>query len=145
MDFTPADLSNDEPEDDPRAQKMRSKFLKTQSHHDSITKQRSLTPDKSADEQQPLLRRSLTPEKFTTAKNSSDGSQTSLFVKQQSSGSGSRSSTLERAQYGDKLLGSSRSSSSSSYSGGEHEAAGFRRISQRHVSRNAESRIRRSR
>lgn len=122
-----------------------------------ITKQRSLTPEKITEEQQ-QLHRSLTPEKYRH-KNSSDGSQGSLFVKQ-SSGSGSRSSTLERQNFEEKQPMSSRSSSSSSYSGGggggggagaatgDHcdNTAGFRRTHHhRQIARTNESRIRRSR
>lgn len=128
-----------------------------------IAKQRSLTPDRAADEASAAVvshvRRSLTPERYAVAaavassanhKNSSDGSQGSLFVKHSSGGSaGSRSSTLERQQFEEKQPMSSRSSSSSSYSGGadKHEPLiGFRRVPQRPAStRSAENRIRRSR
>lgn len=104
-----------------------------------ITKQRSLTPEKITEEHH----RSLTPEKYRH-KNSSDGSQGSLFVKQSSSGS--RCSTLERQNFEEKQPISSRSSSSSSYSGGDHEnTAGFRRTHHRQMTRTNENRIRRSR
>lgn len=134
------DMSNDELDDELNSSsKARGKFLKTLSHHNMITKQRSLTPDKITEEQI----RSLTPDKFRM-KNGSDGSQGSLFVKHSSSSS--RGSTLERPQFEDKLPISSRSSSSSSYSGGDNENNGFRRRTQdRQVSRNNENRIRRSR
>lgn len=144
------DLSNDEMDDELQSTKKRSKYFKNQN---MITKQRSLTPDKHSDEPSaPVghVRRALTPERYAAnQKNScSDGSQASLFVKHSSGGSaGSRSSTLERAQFEEKAPLSSRSSSSSSYSGGadQHEPMGFRRVPQRHVSRSAENRIRRSR
>lgn len=136
-----------------------------------IAKQRSLTPDRTANETTASVAaaaavsqvgRSLTPERYASAsfavalanscgthKNSSDGSQGSLFVKHSSGGSaGSRSSTLERQQFEEKQPLSSRSSSSSSYSGGaeKHDLIGFRRVPQRQAAaRSAENRIRRSR
>lgn len=157
-------------DDDVHKTNKRSKFYKTPNTI-MMTKQRSLTPDKHSDD--PIsavthVRRSLTPERYDIIgaamggiagkKNSigggggggSDaGSQGSLFVRHSSGGSaGSRSSTLERQQLDEKTVPiSSRSSSSSSYSGGadQHEPMGFRRVPQRHAPRSAEHRIRRSR
>lgn len=136
-DFT--DLSNDEvdDEDQPPSKSQRSRFLTSQ-HHSLIRKQRSLTPENQSDEKSRLL----TPEK-RNHKSSNDGSQGSLYSKENASGS--RTSTLERPS-GKFRAASSRSSSSSSCSGTEHEPAAYRRAQQRQNGRSMEeSRIRRSR
>lgn len=139
------DLSNDEvdDEDQPPSKAQRSRFLTSQQHN-LIRKQRSLTPENHSEEPDSHVKpRVLTPEK-RSLKATLDGSQGSLLSKENSAGS--RSSTLERQTGGGKYHISSRSSSSSSYSGPEHEPAQYRRVQQRQNGRSMEeSRIRRSR
>lgn len=145
-------MSNDEIDEEiSNTTKNRGKYFKTISHHNMITKQRSLTPDRISDSDQPqhsapllsqhpgtiLTSRSLTPDKFRLKNGGSDGSQGSLFVKHSSSSS--RGSTLERPQYEDKINFSSSSSSSSSSGDDEITRA------KRNVDRQNEYRIRRSR
>lgn len=113
--------------------------------HNNLIKQRSLTPEK----------RSLTPEEKLNLSRSRarsknfDGSNSSLKIN-----SNSRSSTLERHQQQKRYDGgdvyrrqptSSRSSSSSSYSG-DYENTNYKRNQVRQIARNnTEYRIRRSR
>lgn len=140
-------MSNDEIDEEiNNSTKNRGKYMKTHSHHNMITKQRSLTPDRISDSDQPHppphqqlpVGRSLTPEKFRLKNGGSDGSQGSLFVKHSSSSS--RGSTLERPQYSDDKVNFSSSSSSTSSSGDDELTR-----AKRNVDRQNEYRIRRSR
>lgn len=138
------------------------------SSHGSIKKQRSLTPEKIYDDtiflNEPRTnlqkQRSLTPERRTNTpddrnskllkqktKNEFNSSQSSLLSRQSTS---SRTSTLERTtkRFEECRPDSSRSSSSSSYSG-EPDNASYRRSQTKHISRSNSSsgdhKIRRSR
>lgn len=120
-----SDLSNDEldiEEDDNGS----SEFLNTNSYHPSTSpfktqRQRSLTPDRNeSHSSSSSLRkqRSITPESrsLTPEDRRKKGSQVSLSGSRQNSSS--RSNTLERKH---EKVTISRSSSSSSYSGREHD------------------------
>lgn len=120
-----ADLSNDEldiEEDDAGS----SEFLNTNSYHPATSpyktqRQRSLTPDRNeSHSSSSSLRkqRSITPESrsLTPEDRRKRGSQISLTGSRQNSSS--RSNTLERKH---EKVNISRSSSSSSYSGREHD------------------------
>lgn len=114
--------------------------------HSALTPQRSLTPERLYDnEEYGSMRnlkkqRSLTPEKRSRtpddrskprSKGDMNSSQSSLVSRQSS---GSRSSTLERRYDEAYMRTSSRSSSSSSYSGDETHASSYRRSQLRGVS-----------
>lgn len=158
-----ADLSNDEldnEEDDAGS----SEFLNTNSYHPSTSpfksqRQRSLTPDRNeSHSSSSSLRkqRSLTPESrsLTPEDRRRKGSQVSLMGSRQNSSS--RNNTLERKH---EKVNISRSSSSSSYSGREHDNHGvsgggntlnagsnqYRRSVSRNAKQAEEHRIRRSR
>ncbi|XP_055376729.1 putative uncharacterized protein DDB_G0277255 [Condylostylus longicornis] len=146
-----SDLSNDELDNE---EDNSSEFLTAAYQSQSNfrqQKQRSLTPDKyDSQGSQCSLRkqRSLTPENrsLTPEERRKKGSQASLSSRQNSS---SRSNTLERkGKYDDKSLSASRSSStSSSYSGGDHNELlpTHRRSTIRNAKAPEEYRIRRSR
>lgn len=139
------DLSNDEIDNDDTSP---SQYLSVayQSSGYRSSRQRSITPERyESNTFQTNLRkqRSLTPESrsLTPEDRRKKGSQISLTSRQNS---GSRTNTLERAQkYDDKSRSPSRSSSSS-YSGGEHDIAPIHRRSGIRSTKD-EHRIRRSR
>lgn len=124
-----ADLSNDEVDDEdepPPNKTQRSRYLAGQQQHNMVRKQRSLTPENQTNSPKP---RALTPERRGhMAFDAGDRLQ---------------------AKHNDKVLISSRSSSSSSYSGAENETTiGYRRAPQRGAGNGKtanENRIRRSR
>lgn len=136
------DLSNDEvdDEDQPPNKAQRSRYLASQ-QHSLIRKQRSLTPENHSEDSN-VKPRALTPEK-RSLKSTLDVAQGSNLTKESPS---SRTNTLERPTGKYKEKPSSRSSSSSSYSGPEQETQGYRRVQHRQNGRSIEeSRIRRSR
>lgn len=141
------DLSNDEIDSDNHSNGQRSNYLYSQSRHTQsvIKKQRSLTPDKSSDDQSQMSKqRYINSDKRSITKNSSIESQGSVYLKSSSS---SRSSILERQRLDDTKFVSSRSSSTSSFSGGEQEPMNFNRSRYRQQENqlSSGSRIRRSR
>lgn len=142
------DLSNDEIDSDNHLNGQRSNYLFSQSRHTQsvIKKQRSLTPDKSSDDQSQLSKRYINSDKRSITKNSSIESQGSVYLKSSSS---SRSSILDRQRHEDSKFISSRSSSTSSFSGGEQEQLNFNRSRYRQPPQESQlatgSRIRRSR
>lgn len=123
-----ADLSNDEVDDEdepPPSKTQRSRHLSGQQQHNLVRKQRSLTPENPTNSPKP---RALTPERRSHT--AFDGERN------------------ERTKHNEKALISSRSSSSSSYSGAENETIGYRRAQQRGAASGktaSENRIRRSR
>ncbi|KAJ6640671.1 Rho guanine nucleotide exchange factor 4, partial [Pseudolycoriella hygida] len=144
-----SDLSNDEIDSDNYSNRQRSNYLFSQSRHTQsvIKKQRSLTPDKSSDEQSQMSKQRYNNNNNTEkriTKNSSVESQGSVYLKSSSS---SRSSILDRQRFEDNKFVSSRSSSTSSFSGGEHEPMNFSRSRYRQLDPQLSdgSRIRRSR
>lgn len=142
-----SDLSNDEIDSDTHSNGLRSNYLFSQSRHTQsiIKKQRSLTPDKSSDEQSKISKqRYINSDKRQISKNSSIESQGSTYLKSSSS---SRSSILDRQRHDDNKFISSRSSSTSSFSGGEQELMNFSRsrYRQHDAQLSTGSRIRRSR
>lgn len=127
-------------EDQPPNKAQRSRYLTSQ-QHSLIRKQRSLTPENHS-EDSVAKPRALTPEK-RSAKNTLDVSQGGPLPKENPT---SRNNTLERPTGKYKEKQSSRSSSSSSYSGPEQEPQTYRRMQHRQNGRSMEeSRIRRSR
>lgn len=141
------DLSNDEIDSDNHSNGQRSNYLFSQSRHTQsvITKQRSLTPDKSSDDQSQMSKqRYINTDKRSITKNSSVESQGSVYLKSSSS---SRSSILDRQRHDDNKFISSRSSSTSSFSGAEQEPMNFNRsrYRQQESQMSTGSRIRRSR
>lgn len=125
------DLSNDEVDDEdepPPSKTQRSRYLagqQQQQHHNMVRKQRSLTPENQTGSPRP---RALTPERRGhMAFDGGERPQTKLT---------------------EKIMISSRSSSSSSYSGAENETVGYRRVPHRGAGNGktaSENRIRRSR
>lgn len=141
-----SDLSNDEIDSDNHSNGQRSNYLFSQSRHSQsvIKKQRSLTPDKSSDDQSQMSKQRYINSDKRITKNSSIESQGSVYLKSSSS---SRSSILDRQRLDDKQFISSRSSSTSSFSGGEQEPTSFNRsrYRQQDSQMSTGSRIRRSR
>lgn len=140
------DLSNDEIDSDNHLNGQRSNYMFSQSRHTQsvIKKQRSLTPDKSSDDQSQMSKQRYINSDKRITKNSSIESQGSVYLKSSSS---SRSSILDRQRLDDNKFISSRSSSTSSFSGGEHEPMNFNRARyrQQESQMSTGSRIRRSR
>lgn len=115
----------DDEDEPPPSKTQRSRYLAGQQQHNLVRKQRSLTPENQTNSPKP---RALTPER--RGHMAFDGGE------------------RQPIKHNEKALISSRSSSSSSYSGAENETIGYRRAHQRGVANGKtanENRIRRSR